>query len=53
MLSGVVEFDETFVGGRTTGKQGGSTDKVPVMVAVERIGTHRPIAVVGPGRSGS
>jgi len=41
MLSGVVEFDETFVGGRTTGKQGDSTDKVPVMVAVERVGTHR------------
>ena len=40
-LHGVVEVDETFVGGRSTGKRGASTDKVPVQVAVERIGAHR------------
>jgi len=38
---GVVEVDETFVGGRSAGKKGASTDKVPVMVAVERLGPHR------------
>ena len=41
MLSGVVELDETFVGGRSTGRPGGSSDKVPVIVAVERRGAHR------------
>jgi len=35
LLSGTVELDETMVGGRTKGKQGGSSAKVPVMVAVE------------------
>ena len=37
----VVELDETFVGGRSHGKPGGSSDKVPVMVAVERLGPHQ------------
>jgi transposase-like protein len=41
LLSGVVEVDETFVGGRSAGKKGASTDKVPVMVAVERLGPHK------------
>lgn len=36
MLTGTIELDETFVGGRSKGKPGGSTDKVPVMIAVER-----------------
>jgi len=40
-LGGVVEVDETFIGGRTAGKAGGSTDKVPVMIAVERLGPKR------------
>lgn len=40
-LAGVVEVDETFVGGRSAGKRGASTDKVPVMVAVERLGPHK------------
>ncbi|GAA2067324.1 hypothetical protein GCM10009839_93910 [Catenulispora yoronensis] len=40
-LDGVVEIDETFVGGRSAGKPGVSTDKVPVKVAVERLGPHR------------
>jgi hypothetical protein len=37
MLSGVVELDEAFIGGQSAGKKGGSTDKVPVMIAVERV----------------
>jgi transposase-like protein len=40
-LRGVAEVDETFVGGRHVSKFGAGTDKVPVMVAVERIGAHR------------
>ena len=39
-LSGVVEVDESFVGGRTPAKDGASTDKVPVMIAVENFGTQ-------------
>jgi len=39
-LCGVVEVDESFVGGRATGKDGASTDKVPVMIAVENRGTQ-------------
>ena len=38
--AGVVEVDESFVGGRATGKGGASTDKVPVMIAVENLGTQ-------------
>ena len=30
LLSGVVEVDETFVGGVTMGTDGGGTDKVPL-----------------------
>lgn len=37
LLTGVVEVDESFIGGRATGKQGASTDKVPVMIAVENV----------------
>lgn len=40
-LSGVVELDETFVGGRSTGRMGASTGKVPVMIAVERVGNRK------------
>ena len=40
LLAGVVEVDESFVGGRATGRQGASTDKVPVMIAVENSGTQ-------------
>ena len=40
-LRGVVEVDETFVGGRSAGKKGASTDKIPVQIAVERVGPHR------------
>ena len=35
-LSGNVELDEIFVGGRSTGRSGAGTGKVPIMVAVER-----------------
>jgi transposase-like protein len=41
LLSGLVELDETFVGGRTPGGGGSATLKVPVMVAVERRGGDR------------
>ena len=37
LLAGVVEVDESFVGGRAAGKQGASTDKAPVMIAVEML----------------
>ena len=40
LLAGVVEVDESFVGGRATAKEGASTDKVPVMIAVENVGTQ-------------
>ena len=38
LLAGVVEVDEAFIGGRATGRQGASTEKVPVMIAVENLG---------------
>jgi hypothetical protein len=31
-----VELDQSFLGGQSKGKQGGSSDKVPVTIAVER-----------------
>jgi transposase-like protein len=37
LLSGLVELDETFVGGVSVGRPGASTDKVPVQIAVERV----------------
>ena len=40
LLSGVVEVDESFVGGRAGGKRGASTDKAPIMIAVENVGTQ-------------
>jgi transposase-like protein len=40
-LRGVVELDETFVGGVSVGKPGASTDKIPVQIAVEIIGTRK------------
>jgi len=35
-LAGIVEVDQSFLGGRTPRKLGPSSDKVPVMIAVER-----------------
>jgi transposase-like protein len=43
LLSGVVEVDETFVGGVSVGRLGASSDKIPVMVAVEKIGGGRKL----------
>lgn len=40
-LSGLVELDETFIGGLSVGKQGASTDKVPVQIAVERVSDRK------------
>jgi transposase-like protein len=40
-LSGVVELDETFIGGVSVGKPGASTDKIPVQIAVEIIGKRK------------
>jgi hypothetical protein len=41
LLHGIVEVDQTFVGGRTAGGDGNSTAKVPVMIAVERLESGR------------
>lgn len=35
-LAGIVEVDQSFLGGRSTGKLGPSSTKVPIMIAVER-----------------
>lgn len=47
MLEGIVEVDETYVGGKPrfkgTSKRGRGTDKAPVMVLVERDGNARAI----------
>jgi hypothetical protein len=37
-LTGLVELDETFIGGVSVGKNGAGTDRVPVQIAVERTG---------------
>jgi transposase-like protein len=42
-LAGIVEVDETFVGGISRGKLGASSDKVPVMIAVEKTGNGRKL----------
>lgn len=41
LLTGFVELDETFVGGVSVGKDGAGTDKVPVQIAVERVGPSK------------
>jgi hypothetical protein len=53
-LSGIVELDQSFLGGRSAGKQGGSSDKVPITIAVERddrgrLGRLRLEATDAPG----
>jgi ISXO2-like transposase domain/Transposase zinc-ribbon domain len=42
-LAGTVEVDETFVGGVSARNPGASSDKVPVMVAVEKTGPGRKL----------
>jgi ISXO2-like transposase domain/Transposase zinc-ribbon domain len=41
LLSGVVELDQSFLGGRSHGKLGGSTEKAPITIAVERLPSGR------------
>jgi hypothetical protein len=41
LLSGVVELEQSFLGGRSHGKLGGATEKAPITVAVAR----SPVAV--------
>ena len=36
LLSGLVELDQSFLGGRSAGKRGPSSDKLPITIAVER-----------------
>lgn len=38
LLTGVAEVDESFIGDRATAKQGVSSDKVPVMIAIKNGG---------------
>jgi transposase-like protein len=40
-LCGLVELDETFIGGVAEGRAGASTDKIPVQIAVERLGPKK------------
>jgi transposase-like protein len=42
-LIGIVEVDETFVGGVSRGKDGAGSEKVPVMIAVEKTGNGRKL----------
>lgn len=46
LLSGIVEVDQIYLGGRSTGKPGGLSDKVCVTVAVERIAGSRRLGRV-------
>jgi hypothetical protein len=41
LLSGVVELDQSFMGGRSHGKAGGATEKAPITIAVERLPSGR------------
>ena len=41
LLSGVVELDQSFLGGRSHGKLGGATAKAPITIAVERLPSGR------------
>lgn len=52
LLSGIVEMDETYIGGKPrykgTSKRGRGTSKMPVIGAVERGGNVRAEPVLGP-----
>jgi hypothetical protein len=41
LLAGVVELDQSFLGGKSRGRQGGSSAKVPITIAVERLDSGR------------
>jgi hypothetical protein len=41
LLSGVVELDQSFLGGRSHGKPGGASERAPITVAVERLAGGR------------
>ena len=41
LLEGVVELDQSFLGGQSKGKKGGASDKVLVTIAVERTPSGR------------
>ena len=41
LLDGVIELDQSFLGGKSRGKQGGSSEKAPVTIAVERTAAGR------------
>ena len=41
LLSGVVELDQSFLGGRSHAKAGGSTEKAPITIAVKRLPNGR------------
>jgi len=41
LLSGVVELDQSFLGGRSHGKPGGASEKAPITIAVERLASGR------------
>lgn len=49
LLQGVVEVDETFVGGVSIGRSGASTTKATVMVAVEKPGPGRKLGRIRLG----
>ena len=41
LLRGVVELDQSFLGGRSHGKPGGASEKAPITIAVERLPSGR------------
>jgi transposase-like protein len=50
LLSGIVEVDESYVGGVSPGKRGRGTDKAIVVIAVERLGWGKKSKRVKLGR---
>lgn len=51
----IVELDQSFLGGRSRGKLGGSSDKAPITIAVERTAKNRlgRVRVEATEKSGS
>jgi len=52
LLHGVVEVDETYIGGVSPGKRGRGTDKVIIAIAVERLGLGEEVEA-GQARPGA